>query len=174
MSAEKAKIHSTAEVADSAEIGEGTEIWNFVKIREGAKIGKNCLLHKGVFVDQDVTIGDKVKMQVDSSVFKGVKIGNGVFIGPHVCFTNDKHPRAVNGDLTLKSGADWTVSETIVEDGAAIGANATILPGIKIGKWAMIGAGSVVTKGVPDFGLVVGNPARLIGKVNKKGEKVND
>ena len=127
-------------------------------------------LSKGVYVDFGVKIGDNVKIQNNVSVYHGVTIEDGVFVGPHVCFTNDKKPRAVNEDGSLKAADDWQVSKTIVKKGASIGANSTILPGITIGKFSLIGAGSVVTKDVPDYGLVYGNPAKLKGSVDKKGE----
>lgn len=164
-------IHSTVEVSSKAEIGTGTKIWNNSQVRENAKIGKNCIIGKNVYIDHDVVIGNNVKIGNNVSIFFGVTIEDGVFIGPHVCFTNDKRPRAVNPDGSLKRGEDWELSKTLVKYGASIGANATILSDIVIGRWSIIGAGSVVTKSVPDYGLVVGRPARLIGSVNEKGEK---
>ncbi|NDJ85675.1 MAG: N-acetyltransferase [Chloroflexi bacterium] len=158
-------IHPTAEVEAGAEIGPETRIWHLCQIRRGATIGSHCVIGRGVFVDVDVEIGDNVKIQNYVSVFHGVTIANGVFVGPHVCFTNDLLPRAVNPDMGLKAADDWTLTRTYVNDGASIGANATIVCGVTVGRWAMIGAGSVVTKDVPDFGLVVGNPAKLIGYV---------
>ena len=166
--------HKTADVSKDAKIGEGTEVWNDVRIRENAKIGKNCMIHKGVYIAEEVTVGNNVKIQTNASLFKGITIEDGVFIGPHVCFTNDKNPRAINPDGTLKKVSDWRLGKTLVKKGASIGGNATILPDITIGKWALVGAGSVVTKDVPDFGLVVGNPAKLVGYVNEKGEKIKD
>lgn len=152
-------IHPTAYVHPSATVGEGTQIWRDVQVREGAKIGKNCRLGKGVYIGVGVEIGDCCKIQNYACLFTGVVLGNGVFIGPHVCFTNDKYPRATTSDGKLRENADWVEVLTIVEDGASIGANATILPGIVIGKRSMIGAGSVVTENTcPDF-LYVGNPA---------------
>ena len=168
------KIHKSADVSKKAKIGSNTELWNEVKVRENAEIGKNCVIHKDVYIDSDVKIGDNVKIQTKASLFKGVEIENGVFIGPHVCFTNDKNPRAVNPNGSIKKGGDWEVSTTLVKEGASIGANSTILPNVTIGKWSLVGAGSVVTKNVPDFGLVVGNPARLIGRVDKKGKRVKN
>lgn len=166
-------IHKTAEVSEKARIGEGTRVWNWVQIREDAVIGKNCIISKGAYIDFGVKIGNNVKIQNNVSVYHGVTIEDGVFVGPHVCFTNDKIPRAVNPDGSLKSASDWKVSECIVGEGAAIGANSTILPGVNIGKWALIGSGSVVTKDVPDFGLVYGNPAKLHGYVCKCGNRIN-
>ena len=167
-------IHPSATVEDDAIVGEGTYVWQNAMVRRGAKIGSQCILGYGVHIDTDVQIGNRVKIQNYVSVFHGVTIDNGVFVGPHVVFTNDLFPRAINPDGTLKSGQDWVVSETFVSYGASIGANATIRCGITIGKWAMIGAGSVVTRDVPDYGLVVGNPARLIGYVTAEGERVGE
>lgn len=166
-------IHPTATVEDDAIIGEGTYVWQNAMVRRGAKLGEGCILGYGVHIDTDVVIGHRVKIQNYVSVYHGVTIEDGVFVGPHVVFTNDKFPRAINTDGTLKRGDDWVVSETLVGYGSSIGANSTIVCGITIGKWAMIGAGSVVTKDVPDYGLVVGNPARLIGYVTPEGERVD-
>jgi UDP-2-acetamido-3-amino-2,3-dideoxy-glucuronate N-acetyltransferase len=159
------RIHSTADVSASAKIGPGTAIWHHAQIREGASLGSNCVISKGVYVDAGVRIGDNVKIQNYVSVYHGVTIEDGVFCGPHCVFTNDKNPRAVNPDGTLKSADDWVLSTTLVKSGASIGANATIVCGVTIGRWAMIGSGSVVSRDVPDYGLAWGNPARLHGFV---------
>lgn len=158
-------IHESAYVED-AKIGEGTKIWHFVHVRKGAKIGKNCNLGKSVYIDTNVEIGNNCKIQNFATIYQGVKIGNDVFIGPHVCFTNDIHPRAFIWNKER-------LEKTIVRDGASIGANATIVAGITIGKYAMIGAGAVVTRDVPDHGLVSGNPARLKGFVCKCGARAS-
>ena len=165
------KKHETAEVADKAEIGDGTSVWHFSHVREGAKIGKNCIIGQSVYIDSGVKIGSNVKIQNNVSVYHGVTIEDGVFVGPHVCFTNDLKPRAINPDRSLKSGDDWEVSKTLVKKGASIGANSTIISGITIGEFCMIGAGSVVTKDVPAFALVYGNPAKIMGEVDKRGNK---
>lgn len=164
-------IHPTADISSEAQIGRNVKIWHQVQIREKVQIGSNCILGKNVYVDFGVKIGKNCKIQNSVSIFQGVKIEDGVFVGPHVCFTNDKYPRAITPGGKLKASEDWQVSPTVVKKGASIGANATILPGITIGKWAMIGSGSVVTKNVPDYGLVIGNPAKLVGKVDKFGKK---
>ena len=166
------RIHPTAEVSDEATIGEGTSIWHHCQIRPNATIGKNCNIGKGVYVDSDVSIGDNVKIQNYVSVYHGVTVEDGVFIGPHVCFTNDMFPRAINADGTLKAADDWTVSETRVCKGASLGANSTVRCGVTIGEWAMVGSGSVITKDIPDHGLVYGNPAQLHGFVCACGVKV--
>jgi len=155
-------IHETAIVEEGAKIGEGTNIWHFVHIRKGANIGKKCNIGKDVYIDINVRVGDNCKIQNFATLYHGLTVGNDVFIGPHVCFTNDLYPRA-------KIWSDEKVAKTIVKDGASIGANSTIVAGITIGKYAMIGAGAVVTKDVPDFALVVGNPARVVGRVDEKG-----
>jgi acetyltransferase-like isoleucine patch superfamily enzyme len=166
------RIHPTAEVSFLAAIGEGTSIWNHCQVREGVVIGRSCILSKDVYVDAGVQIGDNVKIQNGVSVYHGVTIEDGVFVGPHVCFTNDKRPRAINADGTLKGSSDWVVSETRIEYGAALGAGAVILSGIRVGRWAMVAAGAVVTHDVPAYGLAVGHPARLRGFVCPCGVRV--
>jgi acetyltransferase-like isoleucine patch superfamily enzyme len=168
------RIHPTAEVSRAATIGPGTSIWNQAQVRERARIGSGCIVGKNVYVDVDVIIGDDVKVQNNVSLFHGVTVEDGVFIGPHVCFTNDRLPRAINPDGSLKSDADWEVSPTLVRRGAALGANSTILPGVTIGRWAMVGAGSVVTRDVGDHELVVGNPARRLGSACACGQALRD
>lgn len=165
-------VHPTSDVSQHATIGAGTKIWQHCQVREQAEIGQHCILSKGVYVDAGVRIGNNVKIQNGISVYHGVTLEDGVFCGPHCVFTNDRQPRAINPDGTLKSVDDWRVSETLVKTGASIGAHATIVCGTTIGRWAMIGAGSVVTRNVPDFGLVYGNPARLHGFVCACGEKL--
>ena len=159
------RIHPTAEVSPKAQIGEGTSIWNQAQVREDAIIGENCILSKDVYVDIGVQIGSNCKIQNGVSVYHGVTIEDGVFVGPSVCFTNDKYPRAINPDGSLKAGTDWDVAETLIARGAALGARSVILPGVTVGEWAMVAAGSVVTRDVPPYGLVVGHPARLTGFV---------
>ncbi len=168
------RIHPTAEVSEGARVGEGTSIWHHAQVREGATIGQHCIIGKGVYVDTGVCVGDNVKIQNYVSLYDGVTVEDGVFVGPYVCFTNDLYPRAVNPDGSLKTADDWTLSQTSVRRGAALGANSTIVCGVTIGRWAMVGAGSVVTRDVPDFGLVWGNPARLQGFVCPCGERLTE
>jgi len=135
------------------EIGAETKIGAFVEIRRGVKIGARC------------------KIQAFAFIPEGVSIADGVFIGPHVCFTNDTYPAAINHDGSLKSPDDWQVVPTEVSEGASIGANATVLCGITIGRHALIGAGSVVTRTVPDYAIVAGNPARILGDTRERQQK---
>ncbi len=157
-------IHNTTNIASNAIIGEGTKIWINVQIREKALIGANTIISKDVYIDEGVSIGANCKIQNSVSVYKGVTIKDDVFVGPNACFTNDKVPRAFN--------AEWSITPTLVEKGASIGANATIVCGVTIGEYAMVAAGSVVTKDIPPYTLVMGNPARIIGKIDKMGNKV--
>ena len=168
------RVHPTADVSPDAEIGPGSSIWNQAQVRERARIGARCIIGKNVYVDTDVVIGDDCKVQNNVSLFHGVTVEDGVFVGPHVCFTNDRVPRAINPDGSLKTDADWEVSPTLVRRGAALGANATILPGVTIGRWAMVGSGSVVTRDVDDWELVAGNPARRLGSACPCGQPLRD
>lgn len=167
-------IHQTAEVAETASVGEGTRIWHEAQIRNRASIGRDCIVGKGAYVDEDVVIGNNVKIQNRASVYKDCAIEDGVFIGPHVCFTNDMLPRAINPDGSLKSADDWAPGRTTVRYGASIGAGAIILPSRTIGRFALIGAGTVVTRDVPDHGLMIGNPGRLVGFVCMCGARLED
>jgi UDP-2-acetamido-3-amino-2,3-dideoxy-glucuronate N-acetyltransferase len=168
------RIHATADVSPSAVIGPGTSIWHQAQVREGARIGAECIIGKNVYVDAGVVLGDRCKVQNNVSLYHGVTVEDGVFIGPHVCFTNDRLPRAVNRDGSLKTDADWEVSPIVVRHGAALGANSTILPGVTIGRWAMVGSGSVVTADVADHELVFGNPARRRGSACPCGSPLTD
>src|SRR2546430_8491600 len=158
-------IHPTAEVSSDAHIGAGTRIWRQAHIREQACIGESCNIGKGVYIDAHVHIGSNVKIQNYASLFEGVTLEDGVFIGPHVCFTNDMFPRAITPDGQLKNADNWEITPTLVKYGASIGAGAIIVCGITIGSFALIGAGSVVTRDVPPHAQVFGNPARQHGYV---------
>ena len=166
------RIHTTADVSPEATIGEGSAVWHNAQVREGARIGRNCILGKDVYVDFDVTIGDNCKLQNGVYLYHPAVLADGVFLGPGVIVTNDKRPRAVNPDRTLKSAELWHATPVSIDEGAAIGAGSVILPGVHIGCWAMIGAGSVVTKDIPEYGLAVGNPAVLIGYVCSCGSRL--
>lgn len=167
-------IHPTAEVSPQATIGEGTCIWHHAQVREGAHLGARCIVGKGAYVDAGVHIGDHVKIQNGCFVYHGATLEDGVFLGPGTILTNDKVPRAINPDGSLKTADDWTVGRILVRRGASLGAGSIVLPGVEIGTFAMVGAGAVVTRDVPDYGLVVGNPARLVGFVCPCGERLGE
>lgn len=159
------RVHPTAEVSDRANIGEGASIWHQAQVRERATVGEGCIIGKGVYVGADVSIGKNCKVQNYSCVYEGNTLEDGVFVGPEVVFTNDRYPRAINPDGTLKAASDWELEGTLVKYGAAVGSRSVVLPGLVIGRWALVAAGSVVTKSVLDHAIVAGNPARQRGWV---------
>lgn len=150
---DRACVHSTAIVEEGAKVGGRTKIWHFAHVRTGAVIGEDCVIGKDCYIDEGVVIGDRVHIQNGVSVYKGVRLGDDVFVGPHVAFTNDPWPRV---------GKEWHAYLTNVENGASIGANATIVCGHTIGCGAMVGAGAVVVHDVPPHTLAVGNPAKIV------------
>ncbi len=154
-------VHPTAIIEENVKIGRGTRIWHFVHVRENAEIGENCNIGKGVYIGSHVRIGNNVKIQNFVSVYRGVEIADDVFIGPHVTFTNDKYPRAFN--------REWEIIPTYVRKGVSVGAGSVVVCGVTLGEYCMVGAGSVVTKSIPPHGLVLGNPAKLVGYVCFKG-----
>lgn len=166
MSVESIFIHPTAVVSKNSTIGPRTKVWINVQIRENSIVGSDCILSKDVYIDHSVHIGDRCKIQNSVSIYNGVSIGDDVFVGPNACFTNDKVPRAFN--------KDWKITPTIIGNGVSIGANATIVCGVVIGEYAMIAAGSVVTKNVQPYSLVMGNPARMISKIDIQGNRVEE
>jgi UDP-2-acetamido-3-amino-2,3-dideoxy-glucuronate N-acetyltransferase len=168
-----ASIHETADISPQANIGERTQIWHRAHIREDATIGDDCVIGKDVYVDHGVQIGNKVKIQNAALVYHGVTIEDGVFIGPQVCLTNDRNPRSITPDGSLKGADDWIVQPITVRYGASIGAGSIILAGLTIGEFAMIAAGSVVTDDVPAYALVMGVPARMVAYVCRCGRRLD-
>ena len=166
------RIHPSAYIGASAQVGEGVSVWQNAQVRDGAVIGPRTIVGMGTYIDEGVVIGADCKFQNYVCTYRGLTLEDGVFCGPCVVFTNDMYPRAIAPDGGLKSVSDWTCTPTLVKYGAALGANCTIVCGVTIGRWAMVGAGSVVTRDVPDYALVVGNPARVIGYVNETGERM--
>jgi UDP-2-acetamido-3-amino-2,3-dideoxy-glucuronate N-acetyltransferase len=166
------RIHPTAEVSPNAQIGAGTRVWHLVQIREGAVVGENCIIGKDVYIDFDVKVGSNVKIQNGSYLYHGLTVEDGVFIGPKACFTNDVYPRSITPDGKLKGNDDWEVGPIRIKYGASIGTGAIIIPNVTVGEFAMVAAGAVVTRSVPDHGLVVGVPARLVGYVCKCGKRL--
>ncbi len=157
--------HKSSYIDDNSEIGKGTKIWHFSHVQSGAVIGENCILGQNVNIGNCVKIGNNVKIQNNVSVYEGVELEDFVFCGPSMVFTNIKIPRS-----EFPQRGSKYYSKTLVKKSASIGANATIVCGVTIGKYALIGSGTVVTKDVPDFALVIGNPGRIVGEVNKKGQ----
>ena len=167
------KIHATAEVSSDATVGDGTRVWHQAQIREGAVVGPGCTIGKGVYVDLEVRVGARSKIQNYACLYAGVTLEDGVFVGPGAIFTNDRQPRAVSPDGAAKSEADWTLGRTTVQTGASLGAGAVVLPGLTIGRWALVGAGSLVTRDVPAYGLVTGSPAKRVGWVCSCAERLS-
>ena len=168
------RILPSADVDSSATLGEGSSIWHLAQIRDGVVLGENCIIGRGAYIGSGVTLGDNCKVQNYALVYEPASLGKGVFIGPAAVLTNDQFPRAVNSDLTLKSGSDWDAVGVTIHDGASIGARAVCIAPVTIGKWALVAAGAVVTKDVPDFALVAGVPAKRIRWVGRAGVPLED
>lgn len=163
------KVAPGADVDERAHVGAGTSVWHLAQIREDAVVGENCNIGRGAYVGPGVTLGDNVKLQNYALVYEPAVLGDGVFIGPAAVLTNDEYPRAVTPDGRLKTGHDWTAVGVTIGEGAAIGARAVCVAPVTVGRWALVAAGAVVTKDVPDFALVVGVPARRVGWVGRAG-----
>lgn len=161
-------VHESSYIDEDVSIGTGTKIWHFCHIQKGAIIGSNCSLGQNVNVSNNVTVGDNCKIQNNVSLYEGVTLEDGVFCGPSCVFTNDLTPRA-----RYPKGHE-NYKKTLVKEGASIGANATIVCGHTVGKCAMVAAGAVVTKDVPDYALVAGIPAKVVGKVDEFGNIIRN
>lgn len=163
-------IAPSADVADSAVVAATARVWHLAQVREDARLGENVIVGRGAYIGTGVQVGDNCKIQNYALVYEPATLAAGVFIGPAVVLTNDHFPRAVNPDGTPKSAHDWVPVGVDVREGASIGASATCVAPVVIGRWALVGSGSVVLKDVPDFAIVVGSPARRVGWAGRAGE----
>jgi acetyltransferase-like isoleucine patch superfamily enzyme len=169
-----ARVHASADLESDVSIGPRASVWNRAVLRHGASIGADCIIGRDAFIDEGVHLGDKVKVQNGALVYHGVTVGNGVFIGPGAILTNDRFPRAITATGELARGDDWIVSPIELRDGCSIGAGAVVVAGTTVGRFATVGAGAIVTRDVPDFALVAGNPARRLGWVCACGSRLTD
>ncbi len=169
-----ARVHATADLESDVSVGTGTSIWHRAQVRTGARIGRDCIIGRDAFIDEGVILGDRVKIQNGALVYHGVTVGDGVFIGPGAILTNDRNPRATTSAGDLARAKDWAVSPIHLAEGASIGAAAVVVAGCDVGRYAMVGAGAVVTHTVPAHALVVGNPARVLGWACVCGQRLHD
>jgi UDP-2-acetamido-3-amino-2,3-dideoxy-glucuronate N-acetyltransferase len=167
-------VADSAEVAPSARLGAGSKVWHLAQVRDDAVLGENCIVGRGACIGPGVRIGDNCKIQSQALVYEPAELADGVFIGPAVVLTNDTYPRAVNPDGTLKSASDWDAVGVTIAEGASVGARAVCVAPVRIGRWATVAAGAVVTRDVPDFALVAGVPARRIGWVGRAGAPLRE
>ena len=163
------RIEPSADVSPDATIGAGASVWHLAQVREGAVLGCGCIGGRGAYVGTGVRMGNNCKLQNYALVYEPAVLGNGVFVGPAVVFTNDHFPRSVAPDGSLKRGDDWEAVGVTCLDGASIGARAVCVAPVTVGRWALVAAGSVVIRDVPDFALVAGVPAKRIGWVGRAG-----
>lgn len=166
------RVQPSAQVDQSARIGDGSSVWDLAQIREDAVLGTGCIVGRGAYVGTGVVMGDNVKLQNYALVYEPARLGDGVFVGPAAVFTNDHNPRSVDPHGGLKRAGAWEAVGVIVEEGASIGARAVCVAPVRIGRWAMVAAGAVVTKDVPAHALVMGVPARRVGWVGRSGERL--
>ena len=168
------QIAASADVDPRSSIGDGSLVWHLAQVREFARVGNGSIIGRGAYIGPGVIIGQNCKIQNYALVYEPALLEDGVFVGPSVVFTNDVFPRAANLDGSLKTDHDWLAVGVTVRTGASIGARAVCVAPITIGRWALVAAGAVVTKDVPDFALVAGVPARRIGWVGRDGRPLHD
>jgi UDP-2-acetamido-3-amino-2,3-dideoxy-glucuronate N-acetyltransferase len=163
------RVLASADVDDSAHLGDGTTVWHLAQVREGARLGRDCIVGRGAYVGSGVAMGDNCKLQNYALVYEPARLEDGVFIGPAAVLTNDLYPRSIDPAGNLKRGEDWEAVGVTIRTGASIGARAVCVAPVTIGRWATVAAGAVVTKDVPDFALVAGVPAKRIRWVGRAG-----
>jgi len=166
------RIQPTAQVDPSAEVGEGSAVWDLAQIREEARLGRSCVVGRGAYVGPGVRIGDNVKLQNYALVYEPAELADGVFVGPSAVLTNDFYPRSVDPQGRQKRDGDWQPVAVRVAEGASLGARSVCVAPVRVGRWALVAAGAVVTRDVPDFALVAGVPARRIGWVGRAGVRL--
>jgi UDP-2-acetamido-3-amino-2,3-dideoxy-glucuronate N-acetyltransferase len=169
-----ARIHPTADIEPDVDVGRGTTVWHRAQIRTGARIGADCIVGRDAFVDEGVTLGDRVKVQNAALLYRGVTVEDAVFVGPAAIITNDRYPRSITATGDLARAGDWEAASVTLRYGSSIGAGAVIVAGLDIGRFATVGAGAVVTHDVPGHALVAGNPARRLGWVCACGRRLQD
>ena len=169
-----ARVHPSAELEDGVTVGAGSAIWQRAQVRRGARIGTECVIGRDAFIDLNVEIGNRVKIQNAALVYQGVTVEDGVFIGPGAILTNDRYPRAITPKGKLVKADDWQITPIRLEHGSSIGAGAIVVAGCDVGRFAMVGAGAVVTRTVPGHALVAGSPAKRIGWVCACGDRLLD
>jgi UDP-2-acetamido-3-amino-2,3-dideoxy-glucuronate N-acetyltransferase len=163
------RIMPGADVDARASLGAGTTVWQLAQIREDARLGRGCIVGRGAYIGVGVVIGDHVKVQNYALIYEPARLGGGVFVGPAAVLTNDQYPRSVDPAGRLKRGTDWDAVGVTVHEGASIGARAVCVAPLTVGRWAMVAAGAVVVRDVPDFALVAGVPARWVRWVGRAG-----
>ena len=168
------RVQPSAQVDESAVVGDGTSVWELAQIREDATLGTGCVIGRGAYVGSGVVVGNNVKLQNYALVYEPAVLEDGVFVGPAAVLTNDEYPRSVDPDGNLKRASDWQPVGVTVREGASLGARSVCVAPVTVGRWAMVAAGAVVTKDVPDFALVVGVPARQIGWVGRSGRRLEE
>ncbi|MDF9816970.1 acyltransferase [Streptomyces sp. SPB162] len=170
----RVRIQPTSQVDETAELGDGTTVWDLAQIREQAHLGRSCIIGRGAYVGPGVRIGDNVKLQNHALVYEPAVLGDGVFVGPAVVLTNDFYPRSVDPTGKQKRDGDWEPVGVEVLEGASLGARSVCVAPVRVGRWALVAAGAVVTRDVPDFALVAGVPARRIGWVGRAGVRLRE
>jgi acetyltransferase-like isoleucine patch superfamily enzyme len=163
------RIHATAEIDDDVTVGDGTTVWQLAHIRSGARVGRDVVVGRGAYVGPGVTVGDACKIQNHALVYEPARLEAGVFVGPAVVLTNDQYPRAVNPDGSPKAADDWQAVGVTLREGCSVGARSVCIAPVTVGRWALVAAGSVVVRDVPDFALVAGVPARRLRWVGRAG-----